>query len=475
MSVGDKLGSGSSFGKVPHGRSPRGRAKAVAQGDVPAYELVRVLISDVAPTPLLAGRPAGSEAEEVELGEKLQQAQLTACVGVTRQAYLALWPEHEADVGSADVVLINGTRTYRAAVRVGLDALDFVVRDELAGSRTVLAESLDVEDDRPPVAVPLKLLAHNPFNPRLELTEIEETADSLRAAGQLQRVAVVTRAAFLAVHPDQAEAIADADYVVIDGNRRLAAAPLAGLDSLRIDVNESLAATAATMVEAALIANIHRVDLPAMDQARAVQQLLDVHGSQDLVAQRLGRTPAWVSQRLALLRLVPELQEQVDSGDLKLEAARRIGRMEPSQQPAEAKQAIAAARVPRERKPRSRQATEQAALNGVKRDHAHIDDAVASAAGGVNGVKPPTALPAAPSSEEAALNGVNSAAPLVPAQQHDEAVGTAPPAEQWADWLTTAELEDIANTLIKSLPGEVLTDLLHLVADTLRSSDKSSK
>lgn len=41
MSVADKLGTGSSFSKAPRGRSARGRAKAVTQGDVPAYELVR--------------------------------------------------------------------------------------------------------------------------------------------------------------------------------------------------------------------------------------------------------------------------------------------------------------------------------------------------------------------------------------------------------------------------------------------------
>ena len=42
------------------------------------------------------------------------------------------------------------------------------------------------EGKRPPASVELKLLAHNPFNPREELTNVEETADSLRAKGQIQ-------------------------------------------------------------------------------------------------------------------------------------------------------------------------------------------------------------------------------------------------------------------------------------------------
>ncbi|MCZ9336300.1 hypothetical protein NGM37_00760, partial [Streptomyces sp. TRM76130] len=68
--------------------------------------------------------------------------------------------------------------------------------------------------------------------------------------------------------------------MVIDGNRRLKAAALAGLAELRIDVNDELAASAADILESALIANVHRVDVPPLDQAKAIQQLVEVHGSQ---------------------------------------------------------------------------------------------------------------------------------------------------------------------------------------------------
>ena len=123
-----------------------------------------------------------------------------------------------------------------------------------------------------------------------------------------------------------------AEYVVIDGNRRLKAAAVAGLAELRIDVNDDLAATAADLLESALIANVHRVDVPPLDQAKAVQQLVGVHGSQGKVAKRLGKTPAWVSQRLALLELTPDLQSAVETGELKVEPARRIGRLPKEQQ-----------------------------------------------------------------------------------------------------------------------------------------------
>ncbi|GGU44812.1 ParB/RepB/Spo0J family partition protein [Streptomyces violascens] len=207
------------------------------------------------------------------------------------------------------------------------------------------------EGKRPPAAVELKQLAHNPLNPREELTEIDETAESLREKGQLQPIAVVRRAAFLAVHGGEEAALGDAEYVVIDGNRRLAAAKAAGLNELRIDVNDGLATSAADILESALIANIHRVDVAPLDQARAIQELLTAHGSQEKVAKRLGKSGAWVSQRLALLELKEDLQEKVESGELKVKDARRIGRLPADQQDAEAAATLNRVKAPR--KPRA--------------------------------------------------------------------------------------------------------------------------
>lgn len=151
MKAADRLGTGSSFGNVPRGRSARGRAKAVTQGDVPAYELVRLRLNEVAPTPLNPRRNFGTKEELTRFGEELRTAQLAACVAVSRDAYLNLWPEHEDDIGDAGHILVNGERRYRSASQVGLEALDFVVRDELAASREtfinhLLKENLDRAD-----------------------------------------------------------------------------------------------------------------------------------------------------------------------------------------------------------------------------------------------------------------------------------------------------------------------------------------
>jgi ParB family chromosome partitioning protein len=151
MSVADKLGTGSSFSGARRSRSARGRAKAVTQGDVPAYELVRLHLDEVSPTPLNPRRNFGSDEDKTRFGEELRQAQLAACVAVSRAAYLALWPDHEGLIGEAAHVLVNGERRYRSAVHVGLEALDFVVRDDLAADREtfinhLLKENLERED-----------------------------------------------------------------------------------------------------------------------------------------------------------------------------------------------------------------------------------------------------------------------------------------------------------------------------------------
>ncbi|MFF8919154.1 ParB/RepB/Spo0J family partition protein [Streptomyces sp. NPDC015032] len=151
MSIADKVGESSSFGRT-RSRSARGRAKALTEGAIPAYELVRLSLDQVAPTPLNPRRNFGSHEEMARFGEELREAQLAACVAVTREAYLKLWPEHENTIGAeALYVLVNGERRFRSAVHVGLDRLDFVVRDDLAATREdfvdhLLAENLDRED-----------------------------------------------------------------------------------------------------------------------------------------------------------------------------------------------------------------------------------------------------------------------------------------------------------------------------------------
>lgn len=184
-------------------------------------------------------------------------------------------------------------------------------------------------------------LAPNPYNPRATLAAIEEMADSLTSKGIIQPLTIVTREAFLAAHPDHAQDLASAEYVVVDGNRRLAGAKLAGLDELPVHVDDALAHDADTLLETALIAAVQHEDLEPLDEAKALERLVQVHGSQRAVARAVGKSSGWVTQRLALLKLTPELKQALEDKELPVKIARTVGQLPEQQQQSAAEEALA--------------------------------------------------------------------------------------------------------------------------------------
>lgn len=182
--------------------------------------------------------------------------------------------------------------------------------------------------------IPLDQLAHNPRNPRYGYDDPDtaELATSLREHGQLQPATVVARDVYLAHHPEDASQVGTAPWVVLIGNRRLAAARQAGLAHLAAIAEDRLGGTDPMLSEATLVENIHRQDLPPLLEAIELQGLLERHGSQTKVAQRVAKTQAWVSQRLTLLKLIPELREQLKQGELTVKEARKVATLPPEQQ-----------------------------------------------------------------------------------------------------------------------------------------------
>ncbi|WP_234336241.1 ParB/RepB/Spo0J family partition protein [Streptomyces sp. NRRL S-1022] len=128
-------------------------------------------------------------------------------------------------------------------------------------------------------------------------------AGLLKTHGQKQAITVMNRDAYIKVNPGQEHALEpDTTHVVVDGSSRLAAAREAGLATIKVMVSDDLGSTAEELLESALVANIHRQDLDEIDEARALQRLLAIHGSQRALAKRLHRSQGWVSQRLAQRR-----------------------------------------------------------------------------------------------------------------------------------------------------------------------------
>lgn len=203
----------------------------------------------------------------------------------------------------------------------------------VSARRAAVAAATGVPTDG--VAPPTELATHrislNPDNPRSTLGDLADLAGSLATHGQKQAITVMNRDSYVKANPDhEAELEPDTHYVVIDGSSRLAAAREAGLATVKIMVSDDQGSTAEELLESALVANIHRQDLDELDEAKALNRLLGIHGSQTALAKRLHRSQGWVSQRLALLNLTPELQDRI--GEEPIDLLRAVGNKPAEQQ-----------------------------------------------------------------------------------------------------------------------------------------------
>ncbi|MEU3795910.1 ParB/RepB/Spo0J family partition protein [Streptomyces fructofermentans] len=196
----------------------------------------------------------------------------------------------------------------------------------VSARRQAVAAATGVPTDgvAPPSHLPPARISPNPDNPRSSLGDLTQLAGSLKTHGQKQAITVMNRDAYLRANPGCEDHLEpDTTHVVIDGSSRLAAAREAGLESVAVMVSDDQGSNSEELLESALIANIMRNDLSEIDEARALQRLLSVYGSQRSLAKQLHRSQGWVSQRLALLNLAPELQARI--GDEPIELLRAVG------------------------------------------------------------------------------------------------------------------------------------------------------
>lgn len=176
-------------------------------------------------------------------------------------------------------------------------------------------------------SVPLRELVGNPQNPRDDIGDLADLASI--AERQLQPVAVVTRAAYEKLYP---EIQISARWVVVIGNRRLAAAHKYGRPELDIVVRDDLAVDHGTLLSAIISENVDRDDFDVIEEAKAVEQLVDKVGSADEAAKLLHKSKGWISQRRALLGLAPELQASVRRRELAVREARSLARLPKEEQ-----------------------------------------------------------------------------------------------------------------------------------------------
>ena len=163
--------------------------------------------------------------------------------------------------------------------------------------------------DAPVREVPIERIVVNPYQPRatFDAHDIEALAQSIATHGVLQPV-------LLTETPE--------GWRLIAGERRLRASVRAGLTTIPAVIRS---ADEQDQLALALVENLQRSDLNALDEAAAFRRLMDEFGlTQEQVAQQVGRTRAAVSNTLRLLGVAPELQDALRAGRISEGHARAL-------------------------------------------------------------------------------------------------------------------------------------------------------
>lgn len=158
----------------------------------------------------------------------------------------------------------------------------------------------------------------DPDNPREDVGDVSELANSMAAAGLLQPI-VVRR------HTDEQ---GKTRHLVVAGHRRLAAAQLLGWKTAQVIVRADMRPDA--VLAAMLIENGQRTDLDPIEEARALRKLKAQmgEGAKDAdVARRVGRPQSHVASRMILLSLPIEEQEEIRTGAMTLTEGRARARI----------------------------------------------------------------------------------------------------------------------------------------------------
>lgn len=151
----------------------------------------------------------------------------------------------------------------------------------------------------------------SPFNPRKHFAEgaIAELANSIRQVGVQQPVIV---------------RVVAGEFELVFGHRRLKAAKLAGLTEIPAIEREY---SDDQVLEVQIVENSQREDVHPLDEADGFKALIDRGYTIARIADRIGRTPAFVAARLQLVQLCKKGREIYDAGNMSLGAAIAIARV----------------------------------------------------------------------------------------------------------------------------------------------------
>lgn len=174
--------------------------------------------------------------------------------------------------------------------------------------------------------IPVDSIESNPFQPRTNFDEeaLEELAESIKELGIVQPITV--------------RKLEKNKYQLISGERRLKASKISGLEKIPAYIRE---ANDQSMLEMALVENIQREDLDAIEVAISYQRLIEECDlTQESLSQRVGKKRATITNYLRLLKLPPEIQLGIRDRKLSMGHARAIVAVEESDIQLEAYQKV---------------------------------------------------------------------------------------------------------------------------------------
>ncbi len=171
-------------------------------------------------------------------------------------------------------------------------------------------EEAVVQDVRSLRHVPIEFLHANPNNPRKHFadSDLEDLTRSIRDKGLLQPLVVRQRG--------------NGEYEIVAGERRWRAAQRAGIHEVPVLIRDL---TDGEALEIALIENIQRADLNALEEARAYQQLMDQFGyTQQQLADSVGKSRSHIANTIRLLSLPESVRRHIEDGALTAGHARAL-------------------------------------------------------------------------------------------------------------------------------------------------------
>ena len=178
-------------------------------------------------------------------------------------------------------------------------------------------------------SLPIDALAPGKYQPRrrMDQDKLAELAESIKAQGVIQPIVV----------REIASGRGSKTYEIIAGERRWRASQLAGLNEIPVVIRT---VDDRTVVAMALIENIQREDLNPLEEAQALQRLIDEFDlTHAQAAEAVGRSRAAVSNLLRLLELPSEIRVLVETGALEMGHARALLTLAPPAAIALARQA----------------------------------------------------------------------------------------------------------------------------------------